>query len=424
MQASRASTHWTPRPSGESLRQPSAARPSGVRTHNLSVVLREIRDDATATRARIAARVGLTRATVSDLVEGLIRAGLVTETQTEPRGRAGRPGMRLALTPGRFAALGLEVQADSLSAYALDLTGHTVRRQVETGDYRSSDSSATLDRLTALATPLRERLAADGIRVVGASLALPGIVSDQRWVHLAPTLGWRDIDLAADLSDRLDADVFVHNDADMAARAEMSVRARAGLAERATNLFFVAGGVGIGGALIVDGGFVSGQHGWGGELGHTTVDPTGPRCGCGAFGCLEVYAGRHVLLEAAGLGWDATMQELGDRYLSGDERARTSVDDAGRALGFAVSNLLNIVDVGSVVLGGIYAPLFDHLAPTVGEAVQAHVLSARWRDVSVEPALAGPEASVVGAALTSLDRLVADPSPWLVTAEAERGADA
>lgn len=384
--------------------------------HNLSVVLHEIRADPTATRARIAARVGLTRATVSDLVDQLIRSGLVAETEMESLRRAGRPGMRLALAPRRVAALGLEVQVDRVSALALDLTGDPLDERVERDDFRDSDPRETLDRLTTLAGSLLDALQRDGVRLAGVTLSLPGIVSERRWVHLAPNLGWEDVDAASALADRLGEPVMVHNDADMAARAEMRARARAGMGDRATNLFYVAGEVGIGGALLVNGSIVSGQHGWGGELGHTTVDPDGPRCACSANGCLEVYAGRHALLSHAGLDLDAPVQQLADYFRTGDDHARRAVALAGRSLGFAVSNLLNVVDVGSVVLGGIYAPLFEYLAPTLQEAVTTHVLAARWRPVTVERALAGLDASVMGAGLTTLDRLVADPTPWLSAA--------
>lgn len=415
MNAERSSGPEPRRPSGPSGQPTRAATLSAVRSHNLSVVLHEIRSDPTATRARIASRVGLTRATVSDLVDQLLRAGLVAETETETLRRAGRPGMQLALAPRRFAALALEVQVDRVTVLALDLTGEPLLREVRVDDYRGPDGSATLDRVSAVALPMLDTLSGQGIRVAGVSLCIPGIVSDQRWVHLAPNLGWAGLDAAEALSARLGMPVTVHNDADTAARAEMRARSRAGMGPRAMNLFFVAGQVGIGGALIVDGSTVSGQHGWGGEVGHTTVDPDGPRCACSARGCLEVYAGRHALLARAGLGLDASIDDLAAYYRSGDARATSALDEAGSALGFAISNLLNVVDVGSVVLGGIYAPLFEYVAPRLRLAVQDHVLAARWRPVEVDRAMSGEDASVVGAALGTVDRLIADPTPWLVT---------
>ena len=130
-----------------------------------------------------------------------------------------------------------------------------------------------------------EAFAASARAAVGAKVAAGGRKTMDAEQHVVHGYAW--VATYAELfrqvaawADRLDADVRVSNDADMAARAEMRVRALAGMGERATNLFYIAGQVGIGGALLVDGSIVSGQHGWGGELGHTTVDPAGPRCAC------------------------------------------------------------------------------------------------------------------------------------------------
>ncbi len=117
--------------------------------------------------------------------------------------------------------------------------------------------------------------------------------------------------------------------------------------------------------MVLDGHPVLGRHGWAGEIGHVTVDPSGPACACGSTGCLEQYAGRRALVEAAGLAPTAGTAELIAAVESADPAAVAAVDRAAWGLGTALGAVVNLVDVPVIVLGGHLRELAGLLQPRV-----------------------------------------------------------
>ncbi len=395
-------------------RRQVAAGQASLREHNLSIVLREVLDNpGKTTRAKISYAVGLTRASVSGLVEQLIRGGLVSETDPEVVDRAGRPGVRLVPAGSTIVGLGLQVQVDSLSVRAVDLTGRVLSDRRLEGDYRGADAEATLAAIVDLARGVVGALIATEMTIAGACLSVPGIV-EGTIVRFAPNLGWVDVDVAPLLASLgIETAILLGNDADLAGLAETRARRMAnGAPQRDQSFFLVAGEVGIGGAVIVGGHPYGGLHGWSAEVGHVCVDPQGPECGCGSNGCLEVYAGKYAIMAAAGLPIREPVATLLHEAPT-NPRASAAIDTAATSLGLALSSALNMTDVDTVVLGGIYATLYEPIAPTVLDIVRKRVLTSRWADVSIEKALTTDDASLTGAALRVLERVVDNPASWV-----------
>jgi len=394
-----------------------AAQQASLREHNLSLVLRAIVEAPTpTTRARIATGLGVTRATASDLVDRLIDARLVDELTPELRSGAGRPGMLLAPAARTVVGLGLEVQVDHLAVRATDLRGATVAEARRDGDFRSSTPATVLRQVARLAAPIVDGLA-ESVTIAGACVSIPALLRHGSGVvQLAPNLGWHDVDVLGALAKSSALQGFpllLGNDADLSARAEVQTRAAAeGTGREAQSFLYIAGEVGIGGAIVVAGELARGQHGWSGEIGHAVIERDGPLCGCGAHGCLEQYAGRDVIMRGAGLPLDTPVDALLEAA-SRPGRARRALASAADAIGVAVATTLNLVDVERVVLGGVYAYLFEQLRVGIGAQVDERVLAARWSPVEIGPALAGPGASLAGAGLRVLDDVVAHPAEWI-----------
>jgi predicted NBD/HSP70 family sugar kinase len=383
-----------------------------LRKHNLGLVLREVLEASVPpSRADVAARTGLTRATVSALVDRLIAAGMLSELPPVTSRRAGRPAVPLIAAGGTFAAIGLEINVSYLGGRAVDLPGQTLTERLEVHDFHQSSPSKALDLLASMARDMLEELTASGVCVVGAGIALPGIVDrESGTLRVAPNLGWRDVELADVLARSPFASLNVvelGNEANLAAWAEARAHP-----EPRPSFLYVSGEVGIGGGLVYDGQVFQGRRGWSGELGHTTIKPDGPACPCGSRGCLERYAGRDAVMTAAGLDPLTPVEELLARLEDGRVRARRAVDRAGWALGVALANAVNLVDVDEVVLGGFYAPLTERLTPTVAEQLQMRVLSAAWSRPRIRPAASGQPAAMAGAALSVLRMLLDDPGSW------------
>src|SRR5690242_5585028 len=133
------------------------ARQAALREHNLGLVLGEIADRGPASRARIAAGTGLTKATVSSLVDLLVAAGLVAEAPAAAPGGVGRPGRPVTLAAGGPAGVGLEINVDYLATMTVDLSGAVLQRQLVVADQRAAGPEAAIAR----AAPLLRRAVAD-----------------------------------------------------------------------------------------------------------------------------------------------------------------------------------------------------------------------------------------------------------------------
>ncbi|MEV0733467.1 ROK family protein [Polymorphospora sp. NPDC050346] len=413
-------------------------RQASLREHNLGLVLRHIATgpptagsteaaDGTVgtggpaaaggrapSRADIAASTGLTRATVSALVDDLIGGRLVTEVAPAPRAGAGRPALGLVLAGNGPAGLGLEINVDYLAACVVDLTGRVRHRVVHRADQRPAGPRDVLARIADLAAAVRGEAERQGLAHAGTALAVPGLVTADGVVRLAPNLGWRDVDVPALVHGHpalAGAPLTVDNEANLAALGELHTAGPA-------SFLYVSGEIGIGAGIVLDGALLRGARGWSGELGHVAVRPDGPPCGCGARGCLERYAGQDAILAAAGLAGrghtaDQAVARLTSLAEAADPAALRALADAGSALGVTVAGVINVLDVDTVVLGGVYAPLTPWLGPAVEDEVNHRVLTAGWSPVTVRASRLGGDAAVVGAAGSVVRAVLDRPARWL-----------
>ncbi|MET4923919.1 ROK family protein [Streptomyces sp. PSRA5] len=355
-----------------------------VRRHNLSLVLRAVRDEGEATRAGVAARVGLTRAAVSSLVEQLLDSGFLSESGKTFSGQAGRPGTVLKVTRSGPAGIGVEINIDYVSVCVVDLSGTDRVRLTEHLDNRGAAPAEVLARGARIAARTLDSAAEQDLSPVGVQLALPGLVSGGT-VRQAPNLGWNRVPaeelFAAALAESQPAatplPVRSENEANLAALAELWFGGLGGI----RSFLYLSGEIGVGGALVLDGELLRGANGFAGEIGHVVVDADGPLCRCGARGCLEQYAGQSALLRGAGLDENAGVPgvaELEALARSGDGRAIAAIGEAGRMLGRVLSGAVNLFDPDAVVLGGIYRSLMPWLSPPADGELTDRVVSGLW----------------------------------------------
>lgn len=380
-------------------------RQGSLREHNLGLVLRQVASaPRPPSRADIAAATSLTRATVSALVDDLITGRLLVEVDPAPRAGAGRPAAGLVLAANGPSGLGLEINIDYLAACVVDLAGAVRHHVVRHADQRPRRPAEVLGELAGLAAVARAGAEREGLVVAGAAVAVPGLVGAGGLVRLAPNLGWRDVEIPEEL--RLEGlAVTVDNEANLAALGEL----HAGPPVPASFLY-VSGEIGIGAGIVLNGALYRGARGWSGELGHVAVRPDGPTCRCGARGCLEQYAGQEAIVRAAGA---SDIEELMRRAEAGDPATRDALASAGAALGVAVAGVVNVLDLDTVVLGGVYAPLSRWLCPAVEAEVARRVLTAAWSPVAVRRSLLGADAASVGAAGAVVREIRDHPARWL-----------
>lgn len=389
-----------------------------VRRHNLSLVLRAVHDEGETTRAGVAARVGLTRAAVSSLVEQLMEGGFLTESGKTFSGQAGRPGTVLKPARTGAAGVGVEINVDYVTVCVVDLTGTDRVRLTEHLDNRVAAPAEVLARAARIASHALDSARQQELRPAGVTLALPGLVAGGT-VRQAPNLGWNGVPADAlfaraltECPHTLALPVSSENEANLAALAELWF----GGPGEARTFLYLSGEIGVGGALVLNGELLRGAHGFAGEIGHVPVDPAGPACRCGARGCLEQYAGQSALLRGAGIEEDAGaagVAELERRARAGDERALAALGTAGLMLGRVLAGAVNLVDPEAVVLGGVYRALAPWLSPPAEAELAARVVSGLWpRDSGRLRAssLAGDAAR--GAAALVVEAVLDDPAGW------------
>ncbi len=384
-----------------------------VRRHNCALVLSTIAAFPGVSRAGVAAHTGLTKATVSSLVDRLVTTSLVREEGLQHRRGPGRRGTSLSLSPHGPHGLGVEIAVDYITTYLVNLIGDVCDERVRRVDNRGRPVDEVLARVEREANDALERARRNGITVGGIGVAVPGLVEAANGlVRTAPNLGWHDVDLTSELSRRVPVpfgELVVGNEADLAAVAELSAL-RHGADTALDSFVYVSGEIGIGAGIVLDGELFRGTHGFGGELGHFPVQPRGPRCSCGARGCLERLAGQDAILDRAHV---EDVDTLLDRLDEHDRAALTAVRSAGRVLGTALSGVVNLLDISTIVLGGTFALLHPWLVEPLRTELTGRVVSTPWRAVEVRRSVVGAEAAVRGAALSALRTILIDPAAYI-----------
>ena len=387
-----------------------------VRRANLGIVLRQIAAARSCSRAEVAAVTGLTRGTVSSLVNELVALELVHETgeTAAPRG-VGRPGQSLELADV-VVGVGLEINLDYVAVSLEDLTGAVRYERRSYADNRGSAPGPVLDHLGAVTRAALDAAARDGLRPIGISAAVPGLVEEASGtVVFAPNLGWHGIPVAAELESRLSLAVHVENESNLAALAEHWTGAAAAI----DDFVCVFGEVGVGGGVVLGGRLFRGTHGFGGEFGHVTVDADGRRCACGSRGCVETVVGQEAIAASAGLPISGRTRSLTDELVrhaeAGSPEVLRALSEAGHWLGIALASTFNLLDLQAVVLGGCFGPLSPWLAADVRRTLEERSLAARSGSFVVLPSAFADGAAVRGAAALSLRRVLE--APWAVGAE-------
>ncbi|MEC3953713.1 ROK family transcriptional regulator [Nocardia sp. CDC153] len=357
-----------------------------VRTGNLQALLTALLEGP-ASRAELAQRIGLTKATIANLVEPLLRQRILIEDDLVNTGR-GRPSRPLRFSDEAPVAVGAEINVRHLAVTVQRLDGSIAADARIDLDNRRRAADDLIDRLAEL---IRAALTESGCEPLGIGLAVPGIMHADTVVHAPNVPSLTGVRIGDRLASALGAPtVLVDNEANLAALAHVWPRRLAG-----DDFVYVSGDVGIGAGIILDGTLFRGRSGFAGELGHVVIERAGRPCTCGSQGCVEQYAGLQAILTAAG---QPRLDSLCDALRAGDIRTRSAVNCAGSALGVALSSLVNLCDVGTIVLGGSYTRFFDDLVPGVRAELGTGVLAATKRPTTLAASPLGSAAVSRGAA--------------------------
>jgi glucokinase len=268
---------------------------------------------------------------------------------------------------------------------------------------------AVLERIAELVNGLTQEI---GSRPRALGMGIPGLADLKNGVtKFLPNLPtqWRDVPVRGVLSPKIGCPVYLLNDVRMATLGELTF----GHGRSARTMVFFALGTGIGGGVAVDGKLRLGPLGAAGELGHQTILPEGPRCGCGSRGCLETLASgpaitaEGVRLMLSGLAPKlhelvrgevsaVTPREMAAAAEAGDTRVKEAIARAASYLGIGVANVVTILHPDLVVLGGGVAAIGPLLFGTVRQTVRERVGMFPTDDIEIKPSLLGEQAGALG----------------------------
>jgi len=379
-----------------------------------------VRDDHGISRADLAKRSGLSAPTISRIVDGLIREGLVTEIGAGVS-RGGRKPTLLRFSGVDSFIIGIDLGTTNIHGFLTDLDAK-VLAEIKTPTRVDGGFDRVMERTSEVISELRSHLGDRKGRVCGIGLAIAGLINrDREIVEFSPDFHWHGVDVRAALSrTHRDIPIIFDNVTRVMALGEIWY----GAGRDYQDFIMINIGYGIGGGVIIRGTPLYGSQGMAGEFGHMTFEKdSDAQCECGNFGCLEALASGNAIAKAArkelergaesdlrtACGGDLsrlTAEMVAHSAKRGDAVAWKVFDRAAEYIGLGIAGLINLYNPQAVFIGGGVAQAGDILFDRVRRTVQARALNKISGNVSILPATFGLKSAVMGAVSLILSSVV------------------
>ncbi|MGO1406602.1 MAG: ROK family transcriptional regulator [Agrococcus casei] len=381
---------------------------AALRVSNERAILRDLLSNGPATQSELARRTRLSNGSVSSIVKALRGRGMLETSSTVASGR--RATLVTPRTASRTVAVGIDLGRSHIGIAVLKPGRELLleKRVAMTPETPAEQALADVRQLLHASLGELERTTDD---IAGIVFGVPGPVDRERGVVVDGTILPEWVGRSADdVSTALGIRVELANDADVGALAERAW----GSGSEIDDFLFVKIGTGIGAGIVADGHLYTGGFGIAGEIGHSTVDPTGALCRCGNRGCLETVAATPVILQylSEAFGRSVSRSELGELASTRHRATMRVVQDAGQALGQSIASAVNILGSKLVIIGGPLSETGDVLLDPVREGFARFAIPSVAERTRVELSRLGEAGSARGAASLAFDR--ADESAYLI----------
>lgn len=372
---------------------PKKATQQLTKEHNRDLVLRTIIENKRISRADIARATKLTRATVSEVVSGLMAEGLVEEVGLDTNG-SGKPSILLSLVPDSRYLIGLNLGQDKFIGAIVNLSGE-IKETVEV-PIVGSDGEKALQFVYEI---LNQLLAKGWDPIIGIGIGTPGLVNTREGkVVDAVNLDWENLPLASLLQERYGLPVSVLNDSQATAIGEFVY----GGHHSEGNLIVINVKHGIGAGILINGQLFQGDDGSAGEIGHVHVCGNILPCRCGQVGCLETLASAQAVVrkfqELSGSAQPISLAEVESKFAAGDALARKVVLEAGQALGESIGFLIGALNIREIILTGDMARFGELWLNAVRQAMLQSALGRLTQEAQLEIGKLDYRACILGAA--------------------------
>lgn len=363
-------------------------------------------------QTQLAQVTGFGQGTINNAVRNLLEEGWIQEKCRVSSGGRGRPHTLLSINPNAAFAIGIDVGGQNLRVGLVNLAGEVLdnmseRIQPDTGPEDILRRAIEMTYQVIARSPIEQE------RISGLGFGLSGIIDPKEGVCLfCPNLpGWINIPVGEIFSEEFGDSVIVDDSSRMMALAEKAY----GHGRDIDDLIYIGLGVGIGGAIFIQGKLYRGHMGFAGELGHITVEDTGPLCHCGNLGCLEALACANAIVQRAREAiqsgvYSSILTEIDEMSQNndvkaislaakkGDKLAFDILDKTGEYIGIGVAALINLLNPSTIVLGGGIAQAGDILLASIRRTVKQRALGMSSRAVSIRQSQLGRHAGVIGGA--------------------------
>lgn len=232
--------------------------------------------------------------------------------------------------------------------------------------------------------------------VKSISIGVPGLVNSEGAIVESPNFPqWKNFQVSELIKNEFDCPVYVQNDANLFALGE----GYAGAARGYNSYIGITMGTGIGGGIVIEGKLVKGQKGMAGEIGHMVIHPGGQLCNCGNKGCLEAYSSgtaiKKQMQQLTGLELEA--REIYGLAKKGDKKAQKVFEKSAYHLGIGIANLVNILDVSCIVIGGGVSEAFDIMIDNIKKGFKDHTFDIHFQTVEIKKTELNDLAGLYGA---------------------------
>jgi predicted NBD/HSP70 family sugar kinase len=360
---------------------------STPREVNRQIVLNLIREHQPISRAELARRMNVRRASLTGIVRDLLLAGDVEETGTAASARGRRPTLLLVRTQGRLA-FAVDVRPGQTSLALSDFGGEVLARD-------SFDTPADPEDLSELLAGAVQKMLNRRSHTIdieschGIGIVVPGMVDKRSGkIIYAPRLGWRDVSLRDAVSARTGMPVFLESAPIACALARLwSLNGKT----RAVNNFAyvsISDGVGVG--IVSKGDVLRGENHTAGELGHVSLDPNGPLCACGNRGCWEAFAANSATiarytaaLNGSASRTPATIEDIVRRAKLGEQPAVATLLETGHQIGRGLAAVVSVFNPKRIYVGGELTAAWELLERPIREELARHTLTEATRATPV-----------------------------------------
>jgi predicted NBD/HSP70 family sugar kinase len=378
-----------------------------LRSANRRSVTQLLTQEGPMSRADLARGTGLSRTTVSSLVQDLVGTGYVVETTergTPHKGGSGRPPLLVALATPPGAVAGVDVGHTHIRVAVADRSAQILAEDLIELDV-DAHGPVALEQAARLVKSTARTAGTSSADLVGVGMCVPAPI-DRRSATISTRIlrGWADLVPSRELEQRLGVPVTADNDANLGALAEL----HHGAARGSADVVYVKIASGVGAGLVLGGRLHRGASGIAGELGHVQLRADGHVCRCGNRGCLEteVAVPRLLGLLQPAYDDDLTTERLLELDSDGDAGVRRVLSDAGLTVGRALADLCNSLNPEAIVVGGALGSC-GSLLHGIRQAVDRYAQPNTAAAVRVESGQLADRAEVVGAVVLAIARVAA-----------------